>query len=292
MINALTVDVEDYYNIFSRDWLGIDLPPTQAVVANTRRIIELLAERDTRATFFFLGEVAREYPSLVKGVVAAGHELGVHGMNHSQVFKLSRDDFARDTSEAKRIIEDCAGCEAPGYRAPAFSICPDTAWALEVIADLGFRYDSSIFPISGRRYGWPGFRRDIHEAALPGGRRIIEAPACTVGLLGLSLPACGGGYLRHFPYWVTRLAMRRVQRCRPAVVYMHPYEIDAWQPPADFAALLARADGRTRRFHRMQVRNRDTVVWKLSRLLGEFGFAPLGQVIDRTLGARTGYLKG
>jgi len=288
MINALTIDVEDYYNVFARDRLGADGPPSEAVVINTDRIVDMLAGQGVRATFFVLGEVGRSYPELVARIAAAGHELGVHGMRHRQVFKLSPEQFASDAAEAKKIIEDCAGREAPGYRAAAFSIRPDTSWALAVLAEAGFRYDSSIFPISGRRYGWPGFRKDIHELTLPGGGRIVEAPATTFQLPGLALPVCGGGYLRHFPYWVTRVAAGRIGRHRPVIVYMHPYELDVSPPPDHFASALAGADGRTRRFHAAQLAGRGGMRRKLARLLRDFAFAPLGQVIARTLSSPAG----
>ena len=176
MINALTIDVEDYYNVMARDWLGMDFPPTEAVVRNTNALMQILSDRDQKATFFLLGDVGRAFPGLIRDIVAAGHELGVHGFHHRQVFKLSRDEFAREAGDARKVLEDAAGAPIAGHRAPAFSIGPDTQWALEVLVELGFRYDSSVFPIRGRRYGWPGFPADIHEMTLPNGGRIVQAP--------------------------------------------------------------------------------------------------------------------
>jgi polysaccharide deacetylase family protein (PEP-CTERM system associated) len=199
MINALTVDVEDYHNVLAQDWLGADASPTHAVVDNTNRMLELFARFDAHATFFVLGEVAKAYPQLIRDIVKAGHELGVHGYRHRQIFKLTPGEFREQIALAKSILEDAGGVEVVGHRAPAFSITPDTRWALDVLADVGFRFDSSIFPIAGRRYGWPGFRPDIHEITLQSGRTIIEVPMSTVSILGRALPACGGGYLRHFP---------------------------------------------------------------------------------------------
>jgi len=279
MINALTIDVEDYYNVFARDRLGLSGVPTDAVVRNVYLMLELLAGRNIEATFFVLGEVAVQFPKIIKDISSAGHELGVHGYHHDQVFRLSRDEFSQQAHRTKQVLQDLTGSEVNGYRAPAFSICPDTKWALEVLAELGFAYDSSIFPIAGSRYGWPGFRRDIHRMALPGGMHIVEAPASSVDLLGRSMPACGGGYLRHFPYWFTRWSMRRIERRRPVVVYAHPYELDTDSPPTEFTAALARADRRTKRFHKLQLRKRQTVRAKLDNLLGEFRFMPLGRVI-------------
>lgn len=283
-MNALTIDVEDYHNVLARDWLGREFAPTQAVVNNTQRWLALLATHNVHATFFVLGEVAESYPALLREIAAAGHELGVHGYYHRQVFKLSPEQFRREVADAKARIEDAAGVAAEGHRAPAFSIRPDTAWALDVLANLGFRYDSSIFPIAGRRYGWPGFPLDIHEMTLADGRRLIEAPLSAVELFGRRWPSCGGGYLRLFPAAMTRWAMRWVTARRPAIVYLHPYEIELDGPPLDTSGLDDEAAEHVRRFHRMQLRRRQTVEPKVVSLLRTFEFAPLGRVIDHVLG--------
>ena len=284
MINALTVDVEDYHNIVAQDWLGIDASPTRAVVDNTNRLLELLSRRNVRATFFILGEVAEKYPGLVRDIAGSGHELGVHGYRHRQLFKLTPDEFRCGVSKAKALVEDAIGAEVAGHRAPAFSIIPATQWALEVVAEVGFRFDSSVFPIAGRRYGWPGFRPDIHEIALDSGRTIIEVPMSTVSIAGRSLPACGGGYLRHFPLAFTRWAIRRVSRHRPAIAYLHPYEIEGSVDPPDTSTLGAKDARRLRRLHRLQMRNRHTVEGKILRLLDEFEFAPVTDVIREAIG--------
>jgi len=288
MQNALTIDVEDYYALFSRHRLGADVPPTEAVVRCTEQILELLGRHGVTATFFVLGEVAETFPRLVRRIAAAGHEIGVHGGKHYQLFKLSPEDFRREVGRARELLADTVGRPVHGHRAPAFSIRPDTRWGLQVLAELGFRYDSSVFPIAGKRYGWPGFPEDIHEMNLPSGATIIEAPLSAVRVFGKAMPACGGGYLRHFPYRYTRWAIRRIQRVRPAIVYMHPYEIDTTPPPGFFLERLASAQRRHRRHHRVQRRNCRTVMGKLARLLEEFRFAPLGEVIDRMLGAQPG----
>ena len=144
-------------------------------------------------------------------------------------------------ARAAELILETAGGEVVGHRAAAFSIVPETAWALEELADLGFRYDSSVFPFAGRRYGWAGFPRHIHWRNLAGGQTIGEVPMSVVSVLGRALPACGGGYLRHFPYAFTRWAMRRVTRERPAIVYLHPYEMDLEPGPEEFERALAAA---------------------------------------------------
>lgn len=286
MIHALTIDVEDYHNIFARDRLKREGPPTDAVVRNTQRLLSLFDEFGARGTFFVLGEVARDYPKLIREIASAGHELGIHGFYHRQVFKLTPEDFRREVCDARTIVEDIIGVPVHGHRAPAFSIMPATRWGLEVLADAGFRYDSSVFPISGRRYGWPGFRSDIHIMELPGGRRIVEAPLSTVSVLGRRLPACGGGYLRHFPGGVTRWAMRKVGHERPAILYMHPYEIEQDDAPLDLARLSPAEARAVTRFHRLQLRNRRTVEPKLRALLAEFRFAPMRDIVESALGIR------
>ena len=284
MISALTVDVEDYHNVVARDWLDVEVSPTHAVVANTNRLLGLFSQYNARATFFILGEVAETYPQLVRDIAGAGHELGVHGYRHRQVFKMTPEEFRREISTAKSLVEDAAGEEAPGHRAPAFSITPDTRWAFGVLADAGFRFDSSVFPIAGRRYGWPGFPPGIHEMTLDSGRTIIEVPMSTVSIAGRALPACGGGYLRHFPLAITRWAVRHIQRRRPAIVYLHPYEIESTSKTPDVSSLSPDKARRLRRFHRLQMRNRRTVERKILRLLEEFQFAPLADVIRDTIG--------
>lgn len=283
MIHAMTIDVEDYHSVFGRDWLERDGPPTEAVVRNTRRMLGWLAERDVRCTCFVLGEVAEAFPGLIREIAAGGHELGVHGYYHRQVFKLNPDSFRREVADAKALIEDIAGSPVSGHRAPAFSIMPETSWALNVLAEVGFEYDSSIYPIKGSRYGWPGFPLDIHEMQLEGGGRIIEAPLSTVSILGRRFPSCGGGYLRHFPGFVTQYAIGRVARNRPAIVYLHPYEIETDSPPIDTSHLPSDRQSQVSQFHNRQLRNRETVQAKVLRLLDEFSFAPLVEIIQNQL---------
>lgn len=284
MIHALTIDVEDYWSVFYRDRLGRpECRPTEAVVRNTETLLALFAAHDVQATFFILGEVAEAFPSLIRKISAAGHELGVHGFHHRQIFKLTPESLRAELSDARNRIEDAAGEPAPGHRAPAFSIRPDTQWGLQVIAELGFRYDSSISPARTSRYGWQNFPLDIHEMTLPDGQRLIEAPMSAVRIFGRWAPVCGGGYLRHFPYAYTRWAMRRIARTHPAIVYLHPYEIELDPAPADISAAIPAAPKDVRRFHKYQLRNRQTVTKKMQYLLKEFSFAPLGKIICTAL---------
>ncbi|RPI58110.1 MAG: DUF3473 domain-containing protein [Planctomycetaceae bacterium] len=283
MINALTIDVEDYYSVFARDRLAIDRPPSDAVVRNTYRLLQMLAERGVHATFFILGEVAAEFPKLPRMIADAGHEIGVHGFSHRQLFRMTPPEFRQEIFDARKRIEDAAGVATAGHRAPAFSIGPDTRWGLDVLAELGFRYDSSVFPFAGKRYGWPGFRGDIHRVELGGGRSIIECPLSTISVLGKTLPVCGGGYLRHLPMWFTHYAMRKIQRSRPAIVYMHPYEIDTEGGPEFFSQALANSPANVQKFHRDQLKKRQTVAGKLESLLSRYKFAPLRDVIETTI---------
>ncbi len=283
MINVLSIDVEDYWSIFSHDWLHTDTEPTTAVLRNTEWFLEKLEQFNVKATFFILGDVAVKFPDLIKEIARAGHEIGSHGSSHKQIFKLDKNQFRNEIADCKKLLEDISSTAVFGYRAPAFSITPATQWALDVLAQEGFRYDSSVFPISGRRYGWPGFSRGICKIDLPTGRTIIEVPLSTITVLGKTLPAAGGGYIRHFPYALTRWAISRIQKTRPAIVYTHPYEIDTEAKRFDAEHLSDKEKNSALRFHKMQQRNRNTVGEKLVRLLSEFEFATIGGVIEKNV---------
>ncbi|MBA7472912.1 hypothetical protein ES707_08244 [subsurface metagenome] len=283
MINAFTIDVEDYWSIFSRDWLGIEAEPSEAVVRNTEWFLETLERFNIKATFFILGEVAAKFPGLIRKISQAGHEIGSHGFSHRQIFKLTEEQFRSEVAESKKLLEDITGLAVSGHRAPAFSIMPSTKWALEVLAQESFKYDSSVYPIAGKRYGWPGFSKGICKVDLPSGRSIIEVPLSTVTVLGKTLPAAGGGYIRHFPYVVTKCSIKRIQKQRPAIVYMHPYEIDTELRPFPTGHLCSEDKKEVIKLHRLQLRNRDTMHRKINKLLSDFDFAPLKKVISETL---------
>ncbi|MHC4075146.1 MAG: DUF3473 domain-containing protein [Planctomycetota bacterium] len=283
MINALSIDIEDEWSIFLRDWLYLDAEPSEAVVRNTEWFIETLDRFGVKATFFLLGEVAVKFPGLVKKIARNGHEIASHGISHKQIFRLSKTQFREEMADSKKLLEDIVSCPVLGYRAPAFSVMPNTKWALDVLAQVGFKYDSSVFPIDGRRYGWPGFSKDICKIDLPTGQSIIEVPMSTVTILGKEVAVAGGGYLRHFPYVFTRWSIKRIQKARPVIVYMHPYEID--NNPASFQTRhLSFADKvKVITSHKIQLRNRNTVAKKLIKLLSEFKFAPISTVIEKLL---------
>jgi polysaccharide deacetylase family protein (PEP-CTERM system associated) len=282
MINALTIDVEDYKSVSSRDWLHIEIEPSEAVLRNTEWFLQTLAHHHAKATFFILGDVAKKFPSLIKKIAKDNHEIAAHGFLHKQIFKLSEEHFRREIADCKKLLEDITSEPVLGHRAPAFSIMPETKWALEVLAQEGFKYDSSVYPISGKRYGWPSFSKDICKIDLPSGHNIIEVPMSTVTVLGKTLPAAGGGYIRHFPYAVTKWGIKRIQKARPAIVYMHPHEIDTEPITFDVKHLSYTERYRAVKFHIMQRRNRNTVAEKLVRLLSEFRFTTMREVVEKT----------
>lgn len=233
--HVLTVDVEDYFQVeafadrVSRDtW---DSWPCR-VEASTRRVLDLFDEHQARGTFFFLGWVAERFPGLVRDVAARGHELACHSYWHRTIYSLTPEEFREDTRRAKRAIENAAGVVVNGYRAPSWSITRHCLWALDILAEEGFVYDSSIYPIHHDLYGLPGARRFPHTHACTGGRTIREYPPATVRLMGMTLPAAGGGYLRILPSAYTEFAFRTFENKHGerVVVYLHPWELDPEQP--------------------------------------------------------------
>jgi len=194
--------------------------------------MELLERNRCRATFFVLGWVAEREPAMIREIANAGHELACHSHLHRPLYQLSPSEFRDDLRRSRRIIEDVGGTKVVGFRAPTFSITRRSLWALEVLAEEGFEYDSSIFPIRHDRYGIPDAPRWVHERSLPSGQRIWELPPSTVRMAGVNLPFGGGGYLRLLPMSFTRWAIERTHRRegRPVMVYFHPWELDPDQP--------------------------------------------------------------
>ena len=272
VINAMTVDVEDYFHVSGfedvvrrEDW---DAFPSR-VEMNTRRLLPILADHSVKATFFVLGWVAERFPHVVKEIHVAGHEIGCHSYWHRLVYEQTPAQFQEDTHRAKAILEDITGGPVLGYRAPSYSIVRQTPWAFDVLAEEGFSYDSSVYPILRDRYGIPGAPRFPYRVALgngqpilgrarsiPGSRKslkqtsgfpalaqelnnstdstdsIVEIPPSTIRILGIPIPVGGGGYLRLFPERFTHWAIRRVNRREgmPVVSYIHPWELDPDQP--------------------------------------------------------------
>jgi len=265
--SSFTVDVEDGISLAMRDTFSVKSEQTNRVVSLTKRILNLLSDYNTKGTFFVLGQVAEKYPGLVKQIADEGHELGVHGYNHLQFFRMTPKQAFEELQRAKNLVEDLSGCEVAGHRAPAFSITPETKWALDVIAEVGFTYDSSIMPSNGYRYGWPGFKKDIHSVVTPSGNNLVEVPLSTMNILGRDIPVCGGGYLRLFPFRYTKMAFNKIQKKRPVILYLHPYELDTEKYPDYYFEQLNRADYITRFKMESMWINRKSVYGKLTNLL-------------------------
>lgn len=274
VVNAFSVDVEDYFQVAA---LASAIPRdswsqhTPRVERNTDRVLERLAERSVRGTFFVLGWIAERHPSLVRRIHAAGHEVASHGYSHQLIYRQARSEFRGETERSKRLLEDLTGAEVIGYRAASFSITGQSLWALDVLIDLGFQYDSSIFPIRHDRYGIPGAAREPARICAPSGRTLTEFPLATARIGGVNIPVSGGGYFRLLPYWVTRSGLRQINRRdgRPAAFYLHPWELDPEQPRVRVGAL-----SRWRHYtnlHRCEAR--------LQRLLGDFKFDSMSAVL-------------
>jgi len=225
--NILSFDVEDWH----QSTFDARLPITARVPEATSRILDLCAAAGARGTFFVLGLVARAWPDLVRRIRDAGHEVALHGMAHAPVHAMTPDAFRADVRESRDLVEQAAGVSVAGYRAPDFSITRPSLWALQVLAEEGFLYDSSIFPFDGPRYGIAESFPLPYRVLCPGAE-LVELPLATTRLLGRPLPAAGGGYFRLFPYAWNRRAVRRMNGLgSPAMTYFHPYEIDAEEIP-------------------------------------------------------------
>lgn len=274
MLNAFSVDVEDYFQVgafedaIPRDaWEGFE----PRVERNTRRLLDLCASHDVKGTFFTLGWVAERWPGLVRDIQAAGHELGTHGQDHRRVTKMTPAEFREDVRRSKRTIEDITGDPVIGYRAPNYSIVRETFWAMDVLMEEGFRYDSSIFPIWHDHYGIPDFPRFPRPVKGENGSALHEFPISTIRFAGMNLPFVGGGYLRHFPLSFIRWGMHRLNghERRPAILYIHPWEIDPGQPVQP-VGLLKRL-----RHYRNLARTED----RLARLFSEYCFTSCREVL-------------
>ncbi len=273
--NALTIDVEEY---FHAENLAAAYPRERWDELESRvddpveRLLEVLRARSVRATFFVLGWVAERRPWLVEAIVRDGHEVASHGYGHELLTRMDRESFAADLERSVAVLEPLTGTPLRGYRAPSFTVGPTTRWALEVLAERGFEYDSSLFPVRHDRYGDPRAPRVPHLVATGWGRTIVEAPPATLRLLGRNLPVAGGGYLRLFPWRLCAAGIAQLNAAgSPAVVYLHPWELDAAQPPhagVSWPKRLRHGIGTAR------------MLSKLERLLDRFRFAPLVTVLE------------
>ena len=271
--HIMSVDVEDYFMVeafagsVSRDsW---DSWPSR-VEMSTRRALDLFDQYDVKGTFFFVGWVANKFPDLVREVHSRGHELACHSYWHRMVYSMTPEEFRQDTRDAVRAIEDAAGVKVYGYRAPSWSITRESLWALDILAEEGFTYDSSIFPIHHDLYGVPNGQRFPYTHQLKNGRSLGEFPPTTVRWMGQNLPAAGGGYLRIFPLEYTHWVFRKIQEDRErVVVYFHPWELDPEQP-----RMREKLKSRLRHYTNLgDMKNR------LELLLQTYAFQPLGELV-------------
>ncbi len=277
IVNAMSVDVEDYFQVsafdrvVSRDnWDGLE----SRVVGNTERLLELFDAAHVTGTFFFLGWIAERFPSLVRRVCAAGHEIASHGFNHHLVYSMTAAAFREDIRSSKRLLEDQTGRAVRGYRAPSFSITKESLWALDVLIEEGFEYDTSIFPVHHDRYGIADAPRHAHMLSRQAGV-LREMPGSTVRIGGVNLPIAGGGYFRLLPYAWTQWGIQRVNTTerQPVVFYLHPWEVDPDQPRFHVPATT-----RVRHYGGLKSNLR-----RLERLLQQFRFEPVASVLDRAI---------
>ncbi len=273
VLNAMTVDVEDYFHVSAlagaapRDrWHAFE----SRVVANTERLLDLFDEHETTTTCFVLGWVADKHPDLVRRIAARGHEIASHGFWHQLVYDLTPEEFREDVSRSRRLLQDLSGQPVHGYRAPSFSITSRSLWALDVLLDEGYTYDASIFPVRHDRYGIADAPRAIHVRE-HAARRLVEVPPATLRLAGQNLPVAGGGYFRLLPYAWHRwgIGQLNAKEGLPAVFYLHPWEIDPAQPRLPASRLS------TFRHYT----NLDKTEARLRDLLGRFRWGPMRDVI-------------
>jgi polysaccharide deacetylase family protein (PEP-CTERM system associated) len=267
--NALTIDFEDWYQwleIPSSEWDKFE----DRIAVVGKKLLAILEEEKTKATFFVLGFVAEKHPRLIKEIENAGHEIGTHGFSHAFIYRQTREVFQQEMRRAIRFLEDLTGKKVLGHRAPFFSITKDSLWALDILGELGIRYDSSIFPVLNYRYGIadaPRFPYEIKRATCT----LKEFPLSTLQLPKITLPISGGAYFRIYPYQLTKQAIRAVNRSsNPVTFYLHPWELDADHPRID----LPRRIALTHYF------NLGATEKRFRQLLRDFNFEPMKDVLQ------------
>lgn len=296
VVNYLSIDVEDYFQVSAFEdisprsrWDGFE----HRVERNTDRVLFCLADASVKGTFFILGWVAERFPGIVRRIAEEGHEVACHGFNHERLTRISREDFRRDVRRGKKLLEDLAGRPVWGFRAPSFSITPDTLWAFDELLGAGYRYDSSVFPICHDLYGLPSWPDSpfwverfgdaewapgrLYDAAEGGGsalvprERLLEIPIPPLNLMGKKWPIAGGGYFRLHPYFFSRWALQRLNRRdgKPFVFYLHPWEFDPGQPVMKGARLKSRLR------HYLNLSRTEN---RFLRLLKDFSFVPLNHL--------------
>lgn len=284
ILNALTIDVEDYFHVAALseavkrdDWPSMEY----RVEGNTDRLLELFSSHGIKATFFILGWVAERSPALVRRIQNAGHEIASHGYSHRLVYDQTPEVFREETRRSKKILEDITGHGVNGYRAASYSITSKSRWALDILCEEGFTWDSSIFPVHHDRYGMPGTPFVPYQLRAPNGGVLTEFPLSTCPMGNYRLPIAGGGYFRLFPYWFTRWGLGRINRGqKPFIFYLHPWEIDPEQPRFKVSAL-----SRFRHYN-----NLNSCMMRLELLLGDFRFGTASEVLS-TLGIPSDAIK-
>ena len=272
--NALTVDVEDYFQVSAfadsvgqHEW---DRQPLR-VEQNTHKLLNLFDEYQIKATFFALGWVAERASGLILEIAKRGHEVACHGYSHQLVYNQSPEVFKQETIRAKSILEDIVQQPVRGYRAASYSITTRSLWALDILAEAGFDYDSSIFPVRHDRYGIPDSPEFPYILDTPAGHKLAEFPLSTAKIMGYRLPIAGGGYFRLYPYWLSRAGLRQVnRRQKPFIFYLHPWEIDPEQPRISASWL-----SRFRHYN-----NLDKCETRLHRLVSDFQFSTVEKVLQ------------
>ncbi|RDH83761.1 MAG: polysaccharide deacetylase family protein [endosymbiont of Galathealinum brachiosum] len=282
--NAFTVDVEDYFQVEAlsgvvnrSDWGKHKC----RVEKNTHKILSLLDESNQKGTFFTLGWIAERYPNLVKEIAGLGHEVASHGMSHKLIYTQTEAEFREETFKAKAIVEDIIQCEVKGYRAATYSITKKSLWALDVLVEAGFKYDSSIFPMRHDRYGIPSADHLPGIITTPNGGDIIEFPISTVKNSLFTMPIAGGGYFRLFNYFITKWGLASINRNNnPFMFYIHPWEVDFEQPRVDGLSRFSKF----RHYNNLEVCER-----RLQSLLSDFKFDSMNAVLDSMTLSRTKY---
>ena len=272
--NTLTIDVEDYFhvaalakNIPVADWIN----RVSRVEQNTHKLLDMFDSANVKATYFVLGWVADRYPHLVKEIELRGHEIGCHGYSHQLIYTQTPAIFREETIRSKKLLEDIIGKPIQGYRAASYSITNKSLWALDILVEAGFRYDSSIFPVRHDNYGIPGSPTEPYLLQTPNGSGLVEYPLTTYKMLGQSIPVAGGGYFRLYPYWLSKHFYKSINKSgKPFVFYLHPWEVDPQQPRIKTNTL-----SRFRHYN-----NLDKCEYRLESLLKDFKFTTMLNVLS------------
>ncbi len=273
MDNVLTFDVEDWFQVAAlrnviryEDWDKCE----SRIMVNTVRILEPLSRKETKATFFILGWIAERFPQVVRMIYEAGHEVATHGYFHKSISEQSRHEFEQDLTDSIQAIERIIPERVRGYRAPNFSVSPETFWVFEVLAEHGIEYDSSIFPIKHDRYGVKDFPRFPVCIRIDGYKKVVEFPVSTLSLFGRNIPVSGGGYFRLYPYHFIKWAINNINSSgRPVLIFLHPWELDPDLPRARVGFL-----SKFRTYTNLYLAQE-----RFSRLLNDFEFSSMREVL-------------